>query len=104
MSLSPMYVGSTSPVWTPTVLDDSGAAKNLTGATITLTIRNVATGVEVAGAGTWTIPNPTAGQAQYAWGASDTAAPGSFLLKVKITGLPGGQLEADPVPWEILPA
>lgn len=104
MALSPMYVGQQNPAWTPTVLDDSGAAVNLTGATLALTIRNVATGVEVAGAGSFTIVNAATGQARYAWGTSDTAAPGSFLLKVKITGLPGGQLEADPVPWEILPA
>ena len=101
MGVSPFATGQTSPNWEITVNDDTGAAVNITGATLTLTIRNTVNGQDTAGAGTWSITNGAAGQATYTWGANDSATAGNYLLIVKITLSGGGVLFADGVPWQV---
>ncbi|MBF6588918.1 MAG: hypothetical protein IVW57_00120 [Ktedonobacterales bacterium] len=97
--ISPWQVGQTLPVWTPTWTYDNGSPVNLTGATLSLLIVNVTTGVVLAGAGTFTVVNGSLGQAQYAWATADCAEPGQYVLIAKATFAGGGVLPADPVPW-----
>jgi hypothetical protein len=93
-------VGATLPVMALTLTDDTGAAINLTGATLSLIIHNTQTQEDVAGAGTWAITNAAAGQATYTWASGDTATAGSFLLYVKAT-YSGGVAIADPIKWMV---
>ena len=76
--ISAWYVGETLPAPTIFFTDDSGAPITLTGATLALTIRNRAGGVnDVAGAGTFTIVGSVAALtgATIAIGATVTALP-----------------------------
>lgn len=102
MGITPFEHGATLPVWEVTVQDDTGVAINLTGATISLVIVNTLTGVQLTGAGSWTITNAAAGQATYYWAAADTAVPGSYKLLVSITLAPGSILKPDPVSWQVV--
>ena len=101
MAISPFYVSQTLPILALTLTDDTGAAINLTGATLSLTIHNTQTGQDTAGAGTWDITSPTTGQATYAWAASDTEVAGQFTLYVKVA-YSGGTAFADPISWQVL--
>lgn len=101
MAISPWPSGATLPVWAVTITDDTGAAVNLTNATITLLIRNVNNTSGVSGAGTWTITNATAGQATYSWAAADSANVGSYMLTVIIT-FSNGVIKTDPVLWQVV--
>ena len=100
MAISPFYVSQTLPIMALTLTDDTGAAINLTGATLSLTIHNTQTQEDVAGAGTWAITNATAGQATYTWASADTQTAGQFMLYVRIT-YSGGVAVADPISWQV---
>ncbi len=102
MGVSPMYAGQTLQTWQPTLTQDGGAAVNLTGATLSLTIRNAVTLVDRVGTGIWTIVNATSGIANYAWSAADVATSGSYLLYVTAT-YSGGVMIFDPIPWTLNP-
>lgn len=104
MPISPWTTGATLPQWAATITDDSGAAVNLTGATLSLIIRNTQTGQETTGAGAWTITNATNGQASYAWAAGDSAVAGVYSLIVKIAFSGGGEMICDAVPWTVQPS
>jgi hypothetical protein len=100
MGISPWYSGATLPQWQVTLVDDAGDPLNLTGATLSLLIYNTETGVETTGAGTWNITNASAGQATYAWSATDSAVPGKYALRIKAT-YAGGFECSDPIPWQV---
>src|SRR5258708_29517044 len=80
------YVGETLPVPTIFYTDDSGAPITLTGATLALTIRNRASGVDTAGAGAFTIVGPLASLtgAPISAGATVTALPCSAGTSVAL--------------------
>lgn len=101
MALSPWPAGATLPLWNATLSDDTGAAVNLTGATLSLIIRNTRTLTDQTGAGSWTITGATAGQAQYTWAAADSATIGDYVLIVVAT-YAGGVLKTDPIPWQVV--
>jgi hypothetical protein len=92
MPISPWYVGQTAPVWTLTWLDDSGNPENITGATITVRMRQGApvSGAQgVAGTGTFNITNGSGGIFTYAVASTDFPNPGLWDLQFKAV-LPGG--------------
>jgi len=101
MGISPMYVGQTQPLMALTIQQDSGAALNLSGGMLAMTLRNRATGQNTAAAGLWAITNATAGQATYTWAAADTAQAGQYDLYISVT-FPGGVVTCDPLPWLVL--
>lgn len=78
--------GDVSPVFTDTILDASGNAYNLTGKTVKLVLRSFQASAVAVLAGTVTIPSPTTGAVQFAWGASDTlnAGPGLYNAEWQI--------------------
>ena len=80
------YVGETLPVPTIFYTDDSGAPITLTGATLALTIRNRASGVDTAGAGAFTIVGSLASLtgATISAGATVTALPCSAGTSVAL--------------------
>lgn len=102
MALSPWSSGATLPLWNVTIADDSGAAVNLTGATLSLIIRNTRTLTDQTGAGSWSITSATAGQAQYTWAAADSATPGDYALIIVATYSGGGVLKTDPITWQVV--
>lgn len=73
----------TTPSVTATLTDATGAAIDLTGATVTF--RMAAPGsdtLKVNAAAT--VTNPTLGQVAYAWTAADTDTPGYYLARWRI--------------------
>ena len=100
MALSPWQCGATLPVMPFQFQGDSGVATNLTGATLSLTIHNTQTGADVAGVGTWTITNATAGQATYTFAAADSEVAGLYDLYI-IATYSAGDLPFNPIPWQV---
>ncbi len=100
LGISPWWTGQTSPAWAGTVQDDQGNAVNLNGATLALIVHNPATGVDVLGAGAFTITDATAGQFTYQWATSDSAVAAEFALVLKIT-IAGASAYSDPIPWVV---
>lgn len=75
--------GDISPVLTDTIKDQNGNPYNLTGKTVTLTLRSLQSASATTLAGTVTVTNPTAGSVQFAWGANDTANAGAGLYNAE---------------------
>lgn len=72
-------------VWRFTLRDDTGAALNLTGATVTLSMRvRGATSNKIAGA-SMTITGATTGTVEYAPVAADVNTVGSFDIEIKVS-------------------
>lgn len=101
--ISPWFVGQTLPSWEPTLVDTNNSTVDLTGATMAVLITNTETGAQLTGTGTWTITNPTAGLATYAWAAADVAAAGQYSLQVTATYPGGGTRDWLPIPWLVKP-
>jgi hypothetical protein len=78
------YVGNQTPPITQTLLDSSGAAINLTGATVRFRMRPVGFATLTVDQPA-TIVNAAAGQVSYAWATPDVAAAGQFLTWWQIT-------------------
>ena len=81
--------GDTTPLLQQTILDASGNAMNLTGATVTFTLRALTSNQPVVNA-TAQILNAATGLVQYAWTASDTATPGLYMGEFHVTLSGGG--------------
>lgn len=75
--------GDVLPVLTDTIKDSSGNPYNLTGKTVTLTLRSLQSASAATLAGTASVTNPTAGSVQFAWGANDTANAGAGLYNAE---------------------
>lgn len=100
--ITPWYVGQTLPNLTVTFQTDTLAPQPLTNLTPSLVIRNPVTGVDMAGAGTWSIANAAAGIAQYTWASADVAVAGSYVLVITLTDGSGRTLKCDPIPWQVV--
>jgi len=99
---TPRFAGDMADPLACTFTDSFGNPYNITGATITLELRNRSSGSVITGAGTWTIINAPQGQALYVWSAADVATPGLYDLSVKMQ-LPSGEKHFQTKPLEILP-
>lgn len=90
--------GDTVPVVTDTLLDSTGAAVNLTGATVKFHMTTWDRSAVVANAAA-TGPNGGAldatGQVQYAWASGDVAAAGVYKAEWEVTFV-GGKVESWP--------
>lgn len=99
------FTTSTGPAFAWTFLDQAGNAVNLTGATFKLAFRCVNNVQKALGAGSWSITNAAAGQAQYVLASTDmsnayalaSALIGTALFEVYATAIIGG-LEYDALP------
>lgn len=100
MGITPWYVGQLLPLLTITFTDDSNKAVNLTGATLTLTIHNLATNSSVAGAGSFVITDAANGVGTYTLDAVDVATAGNYTVQAVAT-INGKPLKADPISWVI---
>lgn len=80
MPLSPqpdfsIKVGDTAPPLAITCQFSDGSIQDLTGATVTFSLRSAA-GATIITGGACTILTPTAGTVEYIWGANDTTTAG----------------------------
>jgi len=75
--------GDTTPVFTDTILDAGGNAYNLTGKTVTFTLRSLQAAAPVALTGTVTVTNAAAGAVSFTWGANDTTNAGAGLYNAE---------------------
>lgn len=100
MAISPWAVGQLLPVWTVTFTDDSGATLNLTGATLTLQIRNKSSGAVTSGAGSFVVTSASTGLATYSPDAADVAAAGEYEVRGVAT-IGGKEVMTDWQYWEI---
>lgn len=82
--------GAQNPSLDATLTKGDGTPQDLTGGTVTWSMRRKRTGVVKVNAGACTIVSPTAGTVKYAWGAGDVDTPGVFYGSFKVTGLAGG--------------
>ena len=91
---SPIFVGDTGALFSPSFQHKDGSAVNLAGATLSLKMQDTLGDLKT-GVGTWTIDDPTNGLAHYNYAAADVSQAGTWTLYVTITigGLP---LHADP--------
>lgn len=113
--ITPWYVGKTAPIWNIALVPDSGVLGigGLSPTNFSLLIKNLDTGDETAGQGTFSnlvaatinsvtgaITTPTS--IQYQLVSADVTSPGNFTVAIIIT-LSDGQALYGPTPWEILP-
>ena len=70
----------------------NGVPQDLTGGTVTFSMKRKRTGVVKVNNGACTIMNPpgTDGRAKYAWAPTDADTPGVYYGRGKVTGLAGG--------------
>lgn len=98
MGISPWKVGQTLPVWKVTLSDDSGAALDLTGATVTLkaAYAMVKPLTYSAALGQLVVTNAATGVIQYAVSSSDifVLTAGDYLLEWTAT-YPSGEVVTD---------
>jgi hypothetical protein len=78
-------VGDTGAALQFHLTDDVGSPADLTGATVTLSMRPVAGGPLKVAAATCTITDATAGRGEYRWSAGDVDTAGEFLAEVRVT-------------------
>lgn len=80
------YTDNVAPSYSRTFTDsNTGAALNLTNATISLYRQHAKTGDITAMTGAWTVQSPgSAGIAHYQWTVSDLATPGTYSLFVRV--------------------
>ncbi len=101
MSISPWPLGQLLPVWTVTFQDDSGVALDLTGASLTLQIRNRSSGAVTSGAGSFVITSASTGVATYSPASADVATAGEFEVR-GIATIGGKETISDWQYWEIV--
>lgn len=85
--------GDTLPPIQATLLDPTGAAVDLTGATVHFRMHLPGAAYKVDRVATLT--SPSTGQLQYSWAAGDTDTAGSYLAHWHIT-FPGGATQTIP--------
>lgn len=77
--------GDTSPAFTDTILTAAGEPYNLTGKTVTLTLRSLRSASPVKLANAVTVVTPASGAVKYEWATTDTAAPGLYNAEWHVT-------------------
>ena len=79
------------PALAATLTDSAGAAYNLTGDTVKLSMRELGATINKIDNATVTVVSATAGTVSYAWTAADTATTGLYYLEFEVTS--SGSLE-----------
>jgi hypothetical protein len=102
MPVTPLFVGETHKPLSVTFLDDSGAALNLTGATLSVRFSGVSGSASFLGGGSFSITNAAAGLFTYTLVAGDVATPGTWQLQFKATYGDATVSFSDPIPLEVL--
>lgn len=83
--------GAQNPALEVTLTKGDGTAQDLTGGTVTFSMKRKRTGVVKVNAGACTIVGAaTNGQVKYAWAAGDAGTPGVYYGEFTVTGLAGG--------------
>jgi len=83
--------GAQNPSLEATLTKGDGTPQDLTGGTVTWSMKRVRTGAVKVNAGAATIVGAQAnGQVKYAWGGADTDTPGVYRGRFRVTGLAGG--------------
>lgn len=84
--------GAQNPSLDATLTKGDGTAQDLTGATVTFSMKRKRTGAVKVNAGACTIVNApgTDGKVKYAWQSADIDTPGVYYGSFKVTGLAGG--------------
>lgn len=83
--------GAQNPALEATLTKGDGTPQDLTGGTVTFSMKRKRTGVVKVNAGACTIVGAAAnGQVKYAWAAGDVDTPGVYYGSFKVTGLAGG--------------
>lgn len=77
--------GETYPPFMATLTDDTGAAVNLTGATVKLRMANASNGINVINDAAVTVTDEAAGTVEYDWQAGDVDTPGLYFATVWVT-------------------
>lgn len=81
--------GDTFPVLSQTIRDATGSAVDLTGATVTFTMRATSAIAPTVNATATVVAPATAGQVTYTWTATDSATPGTYMAEFHVV-LSGG--------------
>lgn len=102
MGISPLYVGQLIPIMGVQITLDDTTHPNLTGATLSMIIRNRNTGAESIAIGTFTITDAANGKFTYTWVTADTANAGHYDLFVA-ANTANGPLKIDPIELLVLP-
>lgn len=108
MPISPWYVGQTGEAFTIYCRDDSSQPMPLLNADgtpmsanqLTLLIKP-AVGAEFAGGGLFEVVDGYVGIVKYQPASSDVAAPGTFLIAVKVQTQSSGPIYSDRTTWTI---
>lgn len=101
MPISPLYVGEAHRPLSVTWQDDSGAALDLTTATLTVRFSGVAGSTGFNGTGTFNITSAATGKFTYTLSATDVAVAGTWNLQFIATYGDGTKQFSDPVPLSI---
>jgi hypothetical protein len=92
---SPIYVGNTLIPFAPQFKHKNGAPFSLSGATLSLKMRNTSSGEVKVCNGAWTIQDAANGLAFYKYQAADVNEPGTWELWAAAT-VSGDTANADP--------
>lgn len=84
MALSSAVQGAKRPSQTVTLTDTDGTAVDLTGATITARLRNVASGAEANSDGSFVVTNAAGGVFRWDYGTTDVATAGRFQVQFNL--------------------
>lgn len=84
----PLVRGDTRPAY-PIVIRDKMGIVDLTGTTVTATMENYSTGVNIFTDAAVLVTSATAGEAEYRWAGSDTNTVGAFSIQFKVIDAEG---------------
>lgn len=103
MPYSPIFTTDTGYTYTVTWQDDSGAAVNLTGATVTLRLQPLppSTAAAFAATGAITLVTPASGIFTYAPSSADVTTAANYNAQFKAVLSGGGILHTDIFPFSM---
>lgn len=82
--------GAQNPPLEATFTKGDGTPQDISGGTVTFSMKRKRTGVIKVNAGSVTIVSAGLGQVKYSWGVNDTDTPGVYFGSFRVTGLAGG--------------
>lgn len=82
--------GAQQPSLDATLTKGDGTAQNLSGATVTFSMKRKKDDSQKVNAAACTIVDAATGQVRYSWGVSDTDTPSVYYGAFLVTGLMGG--------------